>query len=69
MPFGKFRGYEVSELPDDYLRFLSTLDLRPPLRRAVEAELDDRRRQGIRPTPGLSLQQDVQQRLRCGVRR
>jgi hypothetical protein len=40
--FGKHAGCEVSELPDGYLRWLSTLDLRDPLRRAVDDEIQTR---------------------------
>lgn len=47
MPFGKFRGYPVSELPREYLEWLTeNIDLREPLASAVEAALssggDDR---------------------------
>lgn len=38
MPFGRHKGQPLSALPDDYLDWLASLDLRPPLRRAVEAE-------------------------------
>jgi Putative quorum-sensing-regulated virulence factor len=39
MPFGKFRGIELVDLPDDYLHWLYSLpDLRDPLRLAVEVE-------------------------------
>jgi uncharacterized protein (DUF3820 family) len=31
MKFGKFRGSKICDLPDDYLLWLSCLDLRPPL--------------------------------------
>jgi uncharacterized protein (DUF3820 family) len=35
MPFGKYRGWLLSELPDGYLQWLRTLsDLREPLRSA-----------------------------------
>ena len=45
MPFGKYRGRPLSELPDDYLFWLLSLDnLRQPLRLAVEAERDCRAR-------------------------
>ncbi len=39
MPFGKHRGYELSELPDGYLKWLSTLELHEPLKRAVDDEI------------------------------
>jgi len=40
MPFGKYRGCQLWELPNGYLRWLvSLLDLREPLRSAVYAEL------------------------------
>ena len=32
MPFGKHKGTPVKELPGDYLKWLSTIDLRCPLR-------------------------------------
>lgn len=36
MPFGKFKGFDVDELPQDYLRWLiENIDLREPLRSAV----------------------------------
>jgi hypothetical protein len=39
MPFGKYKGTNVAELPDDYLEWLHGLDdLRGRLRRAVDAE-------------------------------
>lgn len=39
MPFGKFRGVLVADLPDEYLAWLKGLDdLREPLRTVVEAE-------------------------------
>jgi hypothetical protein len=39
IPFGKFKGIEVSALPDDYILWLITLDdLREPLRSAVQDE-------------------------------
>lgn len=43
MPFGKFRGYALSALPDDYLDWLLDLDnLRPRLRCALEDEAERR---------------------------
>jgi Putative quorum-sensing-regulated virulence factor len=39
MPFGKYRGAALEDLPDDYVAWLHGLpDLREPLRRAVHAE-------------------------------
>lgn len=44
MPFGKFRGWTVAELPDDYLTWLMGLDdLREPLASAIRREADHRR--------------------------
>jgi hypothetical protein len=42
MPFGKYRGIPIEDLPDDYLDSLSTIDLRAPLQDAVEMESDRR---------------------------
>jgi hypothetical protein len=39
MPFGKYKGTRVSDLPDSYLEWLLALDdLREPLKSAVESE-------------------------------
>src|SRR5687767_2748990 len=44
MPFGRYRGQFVTELPDDYLRWLATLvDLREPLASAISWEAERRR--------------------------
>jgi hypothetical protein len=41
MPFGKYRGCEVSDLPESYLRWLwENCDLREPLHSAVRDTLD-----------------------------
>jgi hypothetical protein len=43
MPFGKFKGIPMDELPDDYLLWLHSLgNLRPFLRVAVNAEIGRR---------------------------
>jgi hypothetical protein len=45
MPFGKFRGYPLDEIDDDYITWLYSLDdLRQPLRGWVEEEFQRRRR-------------------------
>jgi len=52
MPFGRHSGRDLRELPDQYLDWLATLELRPPLSDAVRRELE-RRRFGIEPPPRL----------------
>lgn len=43
MPFGRYRGWPLDELPDDYLGWLFSLDdLREPLRSAVDHEWHSR---------------------------
>src|ERR1700741_2977933 len=43
MPFGKFKGIPLCDLPDDYLEWLSQLDnLRQPLLSAVLDEIKNR---------------------------
>lgn len=55
MPFGKFAGCAVSELPDSYLRWLSTLNLYDPLKGAVDDEIQTRiSRDGARRAFGLT---------------
>lgn len=46
MPFGKHKGARLSAIPWDYLRWLTTIDLSPWLREAVEAELEAREGRG-----------------------
>lgn len=38
MPFGKYRGVDVEDLPDHYLAWLLSIELRPALRDAVRRE-------------------------------
>lgn len=53
MPFGRYRGLHLAELPESYLAWLLALhDLREPLRSAVHAE-QQRRRGAGRPGPML----------------
>lgn len=42
MPFGKHRGAELRDLPSDYLQWLTTIELRPFLRDAVDDEIERR---------------------------
>src|SRR4051794_32562480 len=42
MPFGQHRGAELGALPDAYLGWLATINLREPLRSAVFGELERR---------------------------
>jgi hypothetical protein len=49
MPFGKYRSCPLPDLPEDYLGWLATLDLREPLRSAVAEDLA--RRRGESPDP------------------
>jgi hypothetical protein len=37
MPFGKYKGTEVSKLPSSYIRWLKTIQLQGELERAVES--------------------------------
>ncbi len=39
MPFGKYRGLDLEDLPDEYLEWLLSIDLREKLRSALEAIL------------------------------
>jgi putative quorum-sensing-regulated virulence factor len=38
MPFGKFKGKPITDLPDAYITWLLALDLHEPLRARVRAE-------------------------------
>jgi hypothetical protein len=42
MPFGKHRGERIDELPDEYVTWLLTIELREPLRSAVYREAEYR---------------------------
>jgi hypothetical protein len=43
MPFGKYKNYFLSDLPDDYLEWLRfDIDLREPLRTAIFQEYNTR---------------------------
>ena len=49
MPFGKYIGWRISDLPAEYFDWLLTIELRDPLRTAVFE--DARRRQHSGPDP------------------
>jgi hypothetical protein len=38
MPFGRYAGCDIADLPTDYLSWLLSIDLRPRLAEAVETE-------------------------------
>ena len=42
MPFGKYRGQPLCDLPQDYLDWLTTIELHGQLRAAVKIEVDRR---------------------------
>jgi hypothetical protein len=51
MPFGKFKGSELAELPDGYLSWLvENIDLWEPLRGRVLSEMEERGLLPDRPT-------------------
>jgi hypothetical protein len=58
MPFGKFKGATLRNVPDDYLQWLRGLELREPLRTHVAREHARRRARAHRrapEAPGLRL--------------
>ena len=72
MPFGKFRGEPLEELPLDYLQWLGSIALRAPLRGAVEAELLRRQAESGATAALLCLPPPVQaaavELIACGFR-
>src|SRR5215470_10744168 len=42
MPFGRYRGWPLSELPMTYIFWLNTHSIREPLRSALDAEMERR---------------------------
>lgn len=44
MPFGVHKGRDLAELPDDYLAWLASIELRAPLKGGVEVEQRRRER-------------------------
>ena len=52
MPFGKYKGQDLSALPDEYLLWLSAnIPLRDPLRSAVAKEITERGWEPPTPPP------------------
>jgi hypothetical protein len=43
MPFGKYKNRPLAEVPSGYLEWLTTTELRDPLRASVVAELERRK--------------------------
>jgi hypothetical protein len=62
MPFGRHYGLPVNDLPDAYLAWLLTIDLREPLRAVVIAEAELR---GLllHPAPPTAPLRDVAEQL------
>lgn len=53
MPFGKFKGRDLRQVPDDYLDWLFfDIALREPLRSAVRREIS--KREGVDYTPAAT---------------
>gem|GEM_PF-3115649 len=46
MPFGRYKGQELSVLPAEYLQWLAGIELREPLAGAVLAEVERRNEGG-----------------------
>lgn len=65
MPFGKFKGWLITAVDDEYLRWLRGLDLREPLRGGVEAEW--RRRFGDVPAQSVPPQSALPEAVRTLV--
>jgi uncharacterized protein (DUF3820 family) len=48
LPFGKYQGVPLDDLPDSYLSWLGTIELRAPLDRLVEEVAEARERERAR---------------------
>jgi hypothetical protein len=55
MKFGRFRGSDLSELPSDYLTWLTTIELREPLKTHVFNEMEARGLLPERTSGGLDM--------------
>ena len=57
MPFGKYRGWRISELPDRYLFWVAAnLDLDGALREEINTEVERRRRPTTPPPHSCEIQ-------------
>lgn len=45
IPFGRWRNFEIEDVPQEYLAWLRKIDLREPLRSEVTFELNRRKRE------------------------
>jgi hypothetical protein len=61
MPFGKYKGWPLADLPDDYLKWVCEVADRDPLQSAAAAEAA--RRKG--PRPDFRVVEDL---IACGQR-
>ena len=48
MPFGRWKGTRLRDLPADYFAWLETIETREPLRSAVKREAERRRAVALR---------------------
>lgn len=72
MPFGKYKGVLLADLPDDYLSWLATkLDLREPLRTQVRTEYHTRfsRRGSATTLPRPEVMTMAEELLSAGYRK
>jgi hypothetical protein len=45
IPFGRWRNFEIEDVPQEYLQWLLRVDVREPLRSEVDFELNRRKRE------------------------
>lgn len=45
IPFGRWRNFEIEDVPQEYLQWLLRIDVREPLRSEVDFELNRRKRE------------------------
>jgi hypothetical protein len=62
MKFGKYKGIELEDLPNTYLAWLVAIDLREPLRSAVDREYEFRYARPFAPaSSGLAIRLPFEQ--------